>query len=166
MTVIFYLLWIASVVIITLSYLLTEKLSLKVLKIKADKVTCENAKIALERLAAWTTWLTGLQTAAMAAMALLVNGRTVPLTDLQTMYGFFVLLFFGTSIILSTWLLSSLPSAQMRLSNTIAPVEQNDIYRMKIFSFIPFTIGRFSGIVHTYFLIGGIFFALFIFSLF
>lgn len=111
----FYLFWIAGVVIVSLSYLLTEK---------------------------------------------------VHLTETQTKYGFFVLLFFGASIILSTWLLSAVPSAQIRLNNSGTPDAQNDIYRMKIFSFIPFTIGRFSGIVHTYFLIGVIFFALFIFSLF
>jgi len=162
----FYLFWIAGVVIVSLLYLLTEKLALKIFKVKADKVTFESAKIALERLSSWTTWLTGLQTAAIGAMALLVKGRKVQLTAVQTKYAFFVLLFYGTSIILSTWLLSSIPSAQMRLNNSGSPDEQNDIYRMKIFSFIPFTIGRFSGIVHTYFLIGVIFFALFIFSLF
>jgi len=162
----FYFFWISGVVIFSLVYLLTEKLSVKVLKIKADKVTFESAKIALDRLGTWTTWLTGLQTAAMAAMALLVKDRKIPLTLPQTHYGFFVLLFFGTSIILSTWLLSSIPSAQMRLNNSGSPDEQNDIYRMKIFSFIPFTIGRFSGIVHSYFLIGVVFFAVFIFSLF
>ena len=88
----FYLFSIAGVVIVSLFYLLTEKLSLKILKIKADKVAFENAKIALERLSAWTTWLTGLQTAAMAAMALLVKGMKEPLTETQTKYGFFVLL--------------------------------------------------------------------------
>lgn len=166
MTDTFYFFWIAAVVIASLVYLLTEKVSLKIFKIKADKVTFESAKIALERLSAWTTWLTGLQTAAMAAMALLIEGSEIPLTEIQTKYGFFVLLFFGASIVLSTWLLSSIPSAQMRLNNTGTPDEQNDIYRMKIFSFVPFTIGRFSGVVHTYFLVGVIFFALFIFSLF
>jgi len=162
----FYIFWIVGVVVVSLLYLLTEKLSLKVLKIKVGKVTFESAKIALERLSAWTTWLTGLQTAAMAAMALLIKGKENTLTEVQTKYGFFVLLFFGASVILSTWLLSSIPSAQMRLDNTGTAEEKNDIYRMKIFSFIPFTIGRFSGIVHAYFLIGVIFFALFIFSLF
>jgi hypothetical protein len=161
-----YFLWIACVIIVSFLYLFTEKLSMKVLKIKADKVTFESAKIALERLSAWTTWLTGLQTAAMAAMALLLKGRVEPLTKLQKNNGFFVLLFFGTSIILSTWLLSSIPSAQLRLKKSEDPEDENDIYRMKIFSFIPFTIGRFSGIVHTYFLAGIVFFALFIFSLF
>lgn len=166
MTYKFYCSWIAGVILISLLYLLTEKLSVKVLKIRADKVSFDSAKVALERLSAWTTWLTGLQTAAMAAMALLVKEQDRPLTDLQIKYGFFVLLFFGASIILSTWLLSSIPSAQLRLKNTDIADEQNDIYRMRIFSFIPFTIGRFSGIIHTYFLIGVIFFALFIFSLF
>lgn len=143
----FYLLCIVAVFILTMVYLLTEKASLKILKIKKDKVSFENAKIALERLSAWTTWLTGLQTAAMAAMALLVKDKQKPLPDDVMSYGFFSILFFGASVILSTWLLSSIPSAQMRLNKSDMPDEQNDIYRMRIFSFIPFTIGRFSGIV-------------------
>jgi hypothetical protein len=162
----FYLVWIVIVIAASLVYLLTEKISLKVFKIKADKVAFESAKTALERLSGWVTWLTGLQTAAMAAMALLIKDKEKPLTDHQTEYGFFVLLFFGASIVLSTWLLSSIPSAQLRLNESTTPDEKNDIYRMKIFGFVPFTIGRFSGIIHTYFLIGVIFFALFIFSLF
>jgi hypothetical protein len=145
---------------------MAEKLSLKLLSIKYSRVTAASAKVALERISSWATWLTGLQTAAMAAMALLIKDRTVALTDVQKNYGFFVLIFFGASIILSTWLLSSIPAIQLRLKEGDEPDEQNDIYRMKLFSFIPFTLGRFSGIVHSYFLIGVIFFALFIFSLF
>lgn len=166
MTSAHYFLAIAGTFGATLVYLMTEKLSVKLLNLKSDKVSFESAKLALERLGTWTTWLTGLQTAAMAAMALLVKEKDKPMPEIQKAYGFFALLFFGASIILSTWLLSSIPSAQMRLSKDDEPNEQNDIYRMKIFSFIPFTIGRFSGIVHTYFLLGVVFFALFIFSLF
>ncbi len=162
----FYLFWIAAVFVLSLLYLLTEKISLKVLKIKKEKVSFENAKIALERLSTWTTWLTSLQTAAMAAMGLLVKDSAKPLPPLVTKYGFFALLFFGASIVLSTWLLAAFPSAQLRLNKSDVEDETNDIYRMKIFSFIPFTIGRFSGIVHTYFLAGMVSFALFVFSLF
>jgi len=88
------------------------------------------------------------------------------LNDQQKLYAFFVLLFFGSSIILSTWILSSIPSIQQRLVLSDEPETENDIFELTIFSFVRYTLGRFSGLVHTYFLIGVIFYALFIFSIF
>ena len=161
-----YSIFIISVFIISMAYLFTEKLSIKIFKMGQSKVVYENATEALKNVSTWTTWLTGLQTAAIASMALLTKDKIIPLTEVQKNYGFFTLLFFGASIILSTWLLSAIPSIQQRLINSTTPEKENDIYRMKIFSFIPFSLGRFSGLVHTYFLIGIIAFALFIFSLF
>jgi len=97
-----------------------------------DKVVYENAKEALNNIGTWTTWLTGLQTAAIASMALLIKDKVKPLTEIQTNYGFFTLLFFGSSIILSTWLLSAIPSIQQRLINSKNP-EKKMIYTGKRF---------------------------------
>lgn len=159
-----YLNWIIIVFVFSIIYLVTDKPVKSILKLTVAEVTYENAKNALEKIGTWTTWLTGLQTASMAAMALLVKDRSLEV--LQKNYGFFALLFFGSSIILSTWLLSSIPSIQQRLTNSTIPKKENDIYEKRIFSFIPISLGRFSGLVHTYFLIGIVFFVLFIFSLF
>ncbi|MBO9621066.1 MAG: hypothetical protein J7539_18770 [Niabella sp.] len=155
-------LWVFIVFCFSIIYLLIEKFP----KTQKASVLYDNAKIALEKISVWTTWLTGLQTASMAAMALLTKDKTCTLTEIQKNNGFFVLLFFGASVILSTWLLSSIPSVQQRLVNSNIPDKANDIYEMPIFSFVPFTLGRFSGLIHTYFLIGMVFYALFIFSLF
>ena len=157
-----YLLITAGVFLFSIIYLYLGKIVYKLFKIKSDAVTYESSKEALGRIANWTTWLTGLQTAAIAVMGLLFKD---PSPNLK-IYGFFAILFFGASIILATWLLSSLPSIQQRLINSKEPDERNDIYMMKIFSFIPFRLGRFSGLVHTYFLFGIVFYALFIFEIF
>lgn len=159
-----YLLWITIVTLFAILYLVFDKWVLILFKIKRDSVSFENAKIVLDRLASWTTWLTGLQTGSIAAIGFLFKeNKGNP--DLVG-YGFFTLLFFGASIVLSTWLLSSLPSIQQRLSTSKNPDPQNDIYMMKIFSFVPLRMGRFTGLIHTYFLIGIIFFALFVFNTF
>ena len=139
-----------------------DKVFLRLFNVNKDSVSYSSANLALDRIEKWTTWLTGLQSAAIASMGFLINGNRHK-EDL-IVYGFFALLFFGASIILSTWLLSSLPSIQQRLSDTDKSDVNNDVYMMKIFSFIPFRLGRFAGLVHTYFLVGIIFFALFIFK--
>lgn len=157
-----YLISIFAVAVFSLIYLFLGKVFYKSFEVKNDAVTYESAKEALSRIANWTTWLTGLQTAAIAVMGLLFKS---PSPQLKT-YGFFAILFFGASIILATWLLSSLPSIQQRLINSKDPEERNDIYMMKIFSFIPFRLGRFSGLIHTYFLLGIVFYGLFIFEIF
>jgi len=129
---------------------------------KAEKVTFESANLALDRIEKFTTWLTGLQSAAIAAMGFLINDCDA--REELIIFGFFSILFFGGSIILSTWLLSSLPSIQQRLIKTERPIKENDIYMITIFSFIPFRLGRFAGLVHSYFLVGIVFFGLFIFK--
>lgn len=157
-----YLLFIIAVLTFSIIYLLLGKVFLKYFEVKNDAVTYESAKEALNRIANWTTWLTGLQTASIAVMGLLFKS---PSNHLK-IFGFFAILFFGVSIILATWLLSSLPSIQQRLVNSKEPDEKNDIYMMRIFSFVPFRLGRFSGLIHTYFLLGIVFYALFIFEIF
>ena len=116
---------------------------------KRDKpipVTYKNAIHALDRISSWTTWLTGLQTAAIASIALFYEDRT--LTKSETILGFGTLLFFGTSILLATWLLSSLPSIQQRLvgnENENIASKENDIYSKAIFHFVPIRMGGFAG---------------------
>jgi len=157
-----YLIFIAGALIFTFSYLFLGRYFFKIVELKNDSVTYESAKEALNRIATWTTWLTGLQTASIAAMGFLFKSHTNQNTQI---FGFFTLLFFGLSIILSTWLLSSLPSIQQRLIDSKDPDPRNDIYMMTIFSYIPLKLGRFSGLVHTYFLFGVISFASFIFQI-
>lgn len=158
----FYLWWVIGVLVFSIIYLSIDKIFLKTFNIKSDKVSFESAGLALNRMEKWSTWLTGLQTAAIATMGFLIKENTNKAELIRP--GFFALLFFGASIILSTWLLSCLPSIQQRLINSEHPDSKNDIYMMKIFSFVPFRMGRFTGLIHMYFLVGIVFFALFVFK--
>lgn len=153
-----HLLAVGCLLLFTFGYILLDNMRGKF----AQEVTFDNGKLALDRLKDWATWITGLQTAAMAVMGLLAKGNTgILLTDNQKWSGFWALLFFGVSVILTTWILSSLPSVQQRLF--AAPSKKNDVFEQNIFSHIPFRLGRFFGIMHTYCLIGFIFFSLFIY---
>ena len=162
--------WVLIVAVVTALYFLLDRLFIKNIEMVAEKVSFDSAKESINRISNWATWLVGLQTAAMASMLYLAKEeKSLLLAKEEGMLpkdqGFLALLFFGSSIILSTWLLSSLPSIQQRLKEE-GPNPQNDIYLMNIFSFIPIRLGRFSGIVHFYFLIGIIFYALFIYDYF
>ena len=137
------------------------------MKIKKQKVTYDSAKTTLDRLSSWTTWITGLQTAGMAGIGLLIKDFGTMTDDLKR-YTFFSLLFFGASIIIATWLLSALPSIQQGLVPTNEGEvgdERNDVYMANLYSFVSLRFGRFTGLVHTYFLAGIVSFGFFVFEL-
>jgi hypothetical protein len=127
----------------------------------------ENANKALDRVKDWTTWMAGLQTAALATIAALCKKDKGPisLSPMQQNPAFFALLFLGLSIILSTWILSSLPSIQLRLPEAKSDQgfsAMNDIYIQPLYTEVPFKLGPLTGITHTYCLLGFIFFAIFL----
>lgn len=158
----FYTVCIIVVALFSVLYLYFHKPFYKALKAKVHPVTYENAHASLDRMEKWATWLTGLQTGAMAAIGFLRKGEALQ-PDLVKA-AFLSLLFFGASIVLATWLLSALPSSQQRLKNTGTATTENDIYILNIFTFIPIRLGRFAGLIHTYFLLGIICFAYFVFQ--
>jgi hypothetical protein len=155
------LLSILAVVIFSIGYLWLDTM-----KPSPEPASFESAKTAIERIGDWANWLTGLQTAAMAAMFLFI--KDVEPTRRLKKLAFAALLFFGASILLSTWVLSALPSIQLRLvpTNETGSSPLNDIYDVSIFSFVHVRLGRLAGLQHTYFLIGIVFFALFLFETF
>jgi hypothetical protein len=127
----------------------------------------EHAIKALDRVKDWTTWLAGLQTAALAAMAALCrrDKGALYLSPSQQNPAFFALLFLGLSIILSTWILSALPSIELRLPETNARITfsiENDIYVQRLYRDIPIKLGPLTGIAHTYCLLGFVSFAIFL----
>ncbi len=161
------LLWVIGLSGFTLLYIFLDSAFLKLMKIKSQKVTYDSAKTTLDRLSSWTTWITGLQTAGMAAIGFLIKefGKT---TENLRIYTFFSLLFFGASIVIAAWLLSALPSIQQGLVPTKEGEdgdEKNDVYMANLYSFVSLRFGRFTGLVHTYFLAGIISFGFFVFEL-
>ncbi len=123
--------------------------------------TYESAVEAVNRISSFTTWITGLQTGAIAAMGFIFKDRGA-IPELYQFCGIFTLSFFATSIILATFLLCGLPSVQLRLSKDKISIGGNDVYKMAIFDSFPIKVGRLGNFIHVYFLIGIIFFSLFI----
>jgi hypothetical protein len=110
----------------------------------------EAASKTIERLKDWSTWLTGICTAAMAAMGLITKDRD--LRSGQRRCGFFALFFLGTSLLLSVWLVALLPGIQLQLSSSNAAA--NDLYRH---SFDTLTHVQLTGLLvlqHIYFVLG------------
>ena len=121
------------------------------------KVDHDNAKIALERMKDWATWLTGLQTGALAVLGGLATKSSGTPHRCLKHATFFALLFFSASIILTTWLLGALPSIAQELVPGWSPA--NDVYAHRIFSFVNIPLGKFAFLSHLFCLLGVISFA-------
>jgi hypothetical protein len=147
---------IACIILLTILWLLIDHR----IKRKHLSTSIDAATKALDKVSAWTTWISSLETAAIAAIGFLYAGHKA--TEDVKNYAFFTLLFFGSSILLATWLLCCTPSMQMRLNSKTGT--SNDIYEMDIFQSLPLRFGSFSTLVHTYFVTGIIFFSLFIYA--
>lgn len=143
----------------------------------ATCTTKADAHAAIDLMKDWGTWLTGIQTGAIAALALLVRRRTAAASA-----AVIAVVLFGSSIIADTALLAGLPSMSLRLSapakaascadcnrcaacppltspqRADAVVDQpdrlNDIYEMKLFDFVPFRLGFAYMLSHWYFILG------------
>jgi hypothetical protein len=162
----YYFFSIAFVILFSVIWVRANRWFNRIAKVQNDPVTYDSATKAIERMGNFTSWLTGLQTAAMAAMGLLIKDR-VPDCTVKA-YGFFAILFFGASVILSAWVLAALPSIQGRLVKQVNdnPTTANDIYELPLFSFVRIKLASFSGLLHMFFLIGIVFFALFVLKCF
>jgi hypothetical protein len=110
----------------------------------------EAACNAFGQLNNWTTWITSLQTAGIAALGFLVKDHQKDSWLLKE--GFFTLLFFGASIIIASFLLCGLPAIQLRLSDTADPM--NDIYQIDLHQGHKIRVGSVVRLIHTYFIAG------------
>jgi hypothetical protein len=122
----------------------------------------DNAHRAIERLEKWATWLSGLQTAAMAALGVVAKG--LQLSEFEKTLGFFAFIFFGSSIFVCTLVLGALPTIQLRLTDP--PSSKNDIYHEYGVGGLPVPIWFLAGLQHMYFFLGMGCFAIFLFKSF
>lgn len=126
--------------------------------------TRDDALEALKLMKDWGVWLTGVQTAAIAALGAFFREHSFP--DSAK----FAVLFFTASIVADTVLLAGLPSIVLRLkreqtngttSTSDDPALTNDIYEMSTFADSRY--GRRAGAVyvvsHVYFVLGILAFA-------
>ncbi|PSR53256.1 hypothetical protein AHMF7605_06785 [Adhaeribacter arboris] len=88
-----------------------------VMKVKAliKNPTFDGAKDALERLSDWAKWLSGIQTAALGGLGLLINDR--PGIEKEP-FVLITALLLGVALLCSAWVLSSLPSISLRIYAT------------------------------------------------
>lgn len=100
-----------------------------------QSVMRSDAKEALDRMKDWATWLTGIQTGAIAAIGFLKESDLQE--DWTALYYFCGIMSagaFAASVFGFTWLLGSLPSIQQRLGVSAGdPHADNDIYHQSLF---------------------------------
>ncbi len=155
--------------ICSLSYLLVEFRFMKYINksyFEKQPTAYESATEAIKHISSWTNWMSGLATAALAAILVILKDFKISDANSKC-YAYLAALFLGSSLILSTWLMSCLPSVQQRLKkkdgDKDTPLEDNDIYFLPIFDFLKFfRLGKFSGLIHFYFIIGILFLGIFI----
>ena len=151
---------------------------------KKLEVSMENAKAALDRIYNWLIWMMGIQTAALAAIILLLKDKSQVVAT-EKMIGSikrsvtvveplakpymidwaiqcFVL--FGLAMILTTTLFSAISSMQQRLVADTS--EDNDIYLLDLYTGLPIKSGRVLTIIHLYFVAGLICFGVLAFLLY
>ena len=120
----------------------------------AATATNEQAIHAIELVKDWGTWLTGIATAAIGAIGLLLKDRSSAAKPLAVA----AVVFLGLSVILNSWLLALLPSLVLRLK--AFPTPENDIFEMALFPDVSeVRVGIVEYITHWLFIGGITFFA-------
>ncbi len=105
--------------------------------------------------------MAGLSTGAIGMVGYIAKNKPT-FSTWQQIFAFYSLLFFGASILLSTYVLSCLPTLFYRIN----PAEslENDIYHKPIFVFSRLRLGPLAGLKHAYFLMGVLSISLLIYS--
>lgn len=125
--------------------------------------TFEQGHASLDRIRDWASWMTGLQTAAIAAFGFWLehNGRFSP-ESIEMRWSMWALISFGLSILVATWVLSCLPSIEQRLIKSAAPETKdavNDVFEQPIYSHSWirwFRLGTLTALFHGYFVSGAL----------
>jgi hypothetical protein len=152
-----YFYWTFGFLLFTLVYLLIPRAWFTMpqrLSVSQDQATD-----ALDRVNSWTTWLVGIQVAAIGFMGFLLKEGKCAIDADARLAGFFCLLCFGGSILLGSFLVQGLPSMTLRLKQGTTP--KNFVFENHIFGFWSPRLGTIYSLLHTYFIAGLCFFSLF-----
>lgn len=128
------------------------------------EVLYENAITAAERMKDWSIWLTGIETGTMAAMGLLAKDRG--LTATHRRWAFFTLVFLSLSLLLSVWIVASLPGMVLQLDGPSGKSPKNDLYYHTYDTATKVHLSTALGLQHVYFMMGSICFSVFIYLMF
>lgn len=123
-------------------------------------VSYEAALEAAKLMKDWGSWMTTISTAVIGTSGIIVN-QSSQQVQREALWAYLTVLMFALSITFAAWVLGSLPSVVSRLNKT-APVEENDIYEVSFFSFVPVRVGVVAALQHTFFVLGLYCFALFV----
>jgi hypothetical protein len=128
------------------------------------EVPFENAITAAERMKDWSIWLTGLETGTMAAMGLLAKDRHLSLK--QRRWAFFALIFLSLSLLLSVWVVASLPGIILQFDRQNSEPGINDLYYHTYKTATRIHLSTALGLQHSYFMIGVTCFSVFVYLTF
>jgi hypothetical protein len=108
----------------------------------------------------WGIWMAGISTGAIAAIGALLP-KTGWIDDWHRIAAILAVMLFGASILVSTWLMATLPSLHLRLRKSESP--ENDIYEQKIFWLVNVRVGLLAALQHLFFTLAIVAFAFFLY---
>jgi len=119
----------------------------------------EAAVAAIDKMKDWGVWMAGISTGGIAAVGALFPKSGSD--DWHTFAAILALMLFGASVLVSTWLMATLPSLHLRLRNAESP--ENDIYEQKIFWLVNARVGILAVLQHLLFMMATVAFTFFLY---
>ena len=114
---------------------------------------------AIDKMKDWGIWMAGISTGAITAIGILFP--KIPRVDNRhRFWATLAVALFGASVVVSTWLMATLPSLHLRLRENESP--ENDIYEQRIFWLINVRIGLLAALQHLFFVMAILAFAFFL----
>jgi hypothetical protein len=120
----------------------------------------EAAVAAIDKIKEWGIWMAGISTGAIAAVGALLP-KTGWIDGCYRFAAILAVMLFGASILVSTWLMATLPSLHLRLRKVES--RENDIYEQKIFWLVNVRVGLLAALQHLFFMMAIVAFAFFIY---
>lgn len=120
----------------------------------------EAAIAAIDKMKDWGIWMAGISTGAIAAVGVLLPKKGF-IDDWHRFAAILTVMLFGGSVLVSTWLMATLPSLHLRLRKGEA--SENDIYEQKIFWFVNARIGLLATLQHLLFMLAIVAMAFFLY---
>ena len=119
----------------------------------------EAAVAAIGRMKEWGIWMAGISTGAIAAV-----GALFPKSGSDYWHrvaAILAVMLFGASVLVSTWLMATLPSLHLRLRK--AESLENDIYEQRIFWLVNVRVGLLAALQHLLFMMAIVAFTFFLY---
>lgn len=110
-------------------------------KQSAIKTTRDSARDAIELIRQWSTWMAGIQAGILTSLGVLTKDG---LSDRTLCSAELTVLFMGSSLFATAWILSALPILRLNLDPRSGAHDENDIYEQTLYRSLPITLGMVS----------------------